>query len=84
MNNKQIRPKKLGRKDLRKVLSMVKKTLPDEIDCGQCYSRMEIFAEEKLEGRPPQEATRLVREHIDRCMDCHEEFQLLIKSIKQI
>lgn len=79
-----IKARTLGRRDLKRVLSMVKNTLPLEIDCEQCQSKMEIFAEEKLKGVSPGEATQLVKEHIERCMDCREEFESLLLSLKKI
>ncbi|MDZ7680498.1 MAG: hypothetical protein U5J63_02020 [Fodinibius sp.] len=36
----------------------------------------------KLAGKSPEEAMPLVEEHLNRCHECQEEFQILLDALK--
>lgn len=74
---------KLQRKTLHSVLSMVKNTKQEEIDCSACFQEMEKYAESQLAGKALSEALVLVEQHLNNCMDCHEEYTLLLKALKK-
>ena len=40
------------------------------------------FAEMVLDGKPAAEAMPLVQDHLDRCGDCHEEFDALLAALR--
>lgn len=82
--NKPIKPRVLGRRDLKRVHFMIENTLPHEIDCDQCQSVMEVFAEETLHNLLPGEVTKAAQEHIERCMDCSEEYKVLLTALKRL
>jgi hypothetical protein len=57
-------------------------TRPDEIDCGECFERLDRFAELIEAGSSPSRAMPLVQDHLDRCPDCKQEFLALMKAIQ--
>ena len=61
---------------------MVKMTRPDEIGCGNCFEKLNRFAELELAGKSPEEAMPLVRDHLERCNDCREEYEALLEALK--
>jgi uncharacterized protein with PIN domain len=67
---------------LKKMIRMVKMTRPDEIGCDECFEKLHEFAEMKLEGKSPEEAMPLVEDHLNRCNECKEEFEVLLEVLK--
>ena len=59
-------------------------TSPREIGCGECFDQLERFAELKLNGKSPEEAMPLVRDHLTRCPDCREEYEALLEALRHV
>ena len=59
-------------------------TSPHEIGCGECFDQLERFAEMKLNGKSPEEAMPLVRDHLNRCPDCREEYEALLEALRHM
>jgi hypothetical protein len=67
---------------LKKMVHNVVSTQPDEIGCDECFAQLDQFAELVLAGKNATEAMPLVQDHLDRCMDCREEFEALLRALK--
>ena len=67
---------------LKKMIHMVGSTRPDEIGCDDCFAQLDQFAEQVLAGKNAAEAMPLVQDHLDRCMDCREEFEALLRALR--
>lgn len=57
-------------------------TRDDEIGCAECFEQVDRFVEMKLAGKNAAEALPLVQDHLDRCVDCQEEFEALMAALK--
>ncbi len=66
------------------VLGAVLATKDEEVGCGECYEQMEQFVEMKLEGKSPEEAMPLVKEHLQQCNDCNEEYEVLLEALQAL
>jgi len=75
-------PMKPGWKELQNMISMIRSTEEKEISCGECYDQLEIFIENQLAGLSPSQMIPMVQKHLDRCLDCREEYELLLKALK--
>ena len=75
---------KLSSETIRKLMSSVKSTRDQELTCGHCYDELDHFIEMKLEGKNAVEAMPLVKEHLDRCKDCREEYEVLLEAIQSM
>jgi hypothetical protein len=64
------------------MVRMVAGTRPDELGCDECFEQLDRFAELHLAGKSVAEAMPLVQDHLDRCGDCREEFELLLASLQ--
>lgn len=64
------------------MVRMVAGTRPDELSCDECFEQLDRFAELHLAGKSAAEALPLVQDHLDRCGDCREEFELLLASLQ--
>lgn len=67
---------------LTQMVRMVAATRPHEIGCDECFEQLDRFAELHLAGRNAVEALPLVQDHLDRCGDCREEFELLMTALR--
>jgi predicted anti-sigma-YlaC factor YlaD len=67
---------------LKKMMRMVGSTRPDEIGCDDCFAQLDQFAEQVLAGKNAAEAMPLVQDHLDRCGDCREEFEALLRALR--
>jgi hypothetical protein len=57
---------------------------PDEIGCAECLDQMDRFVEIELAGKDAAEAMPLVRDHLDRCGNCREEFEALLAALRAV
>lgn len=69
---------------LKKMIRMVKMTRPDEIGCDECFEALHRFAEMELAGKSPGEALPLVKDHLERCGECREEYEALLEAMKNL
>ncbi len=67
---------------IKQMVQMIAETRPDEIGCDECFEQLDHFAELVLAGKSAAEALPLVQDHLDRCRDCHEEFEALLAALR--
>jgi hypothetical protein len=64
------------------MMGMIEKTHEIEIDCSQVYRLLDQYTELVLRGEDPGELMPLVKQHLDLCMDCREEYEVLLKMLE--
>jgi hypothetical protein len=67
---------------VRQLVRGIVSTRPDEVGCGECFEQVDRFAEMVLDGKDAAEALPLVEAHLNRCGDCHEEFEALLVALR--
>lgn len=75
---------KLTKPVLTKILRAVEVVRPNEIDCEECFEQLDQFAEQVLDGRSAKEAMPLVKDHLERCRCCREEFEALLEILREV
>ncbi len=75
---------KLNKEIIKKLVSAVQATHPDEIGCDDCFDQIHEFAEMELTGKSPEKAMPLIKEHLDKCGECRQEYQALLKAMKKL
>lgn len=75
---------KITKDFIKKLINSAINSRPDEIGCDDCFDELHEFAEMKLEGKSPEEAMPLVKDHLERCGDCLEEFQALLEAMRNL
>lgn len=75
---------KIDNEKLKKMVRAIVSTHDREIGCEECFSKVDQFVELKLEGKNPAEALPLVKDHLDRCNNCHEEYKALLAAVKSM
>ena len=73
---------KLSSETIRKLMHLIRTTRDEELTCGHCYDELDEFIEIKLRGLNADEAMPLVKDHLDRCPACHEEYEILLEALK--
>lgn len=68
---------------LKMMVRAVLSTRPDEIGCDECFEQLDRFVEMVLAGKNAAEAMPLVHDHLERCGDCREEFEALLKVVQE-
>lgn len=54
----------------------------DEIGCDECFEQVDRFIEVELSGLNAAQAMPLVREHLQICGECREEFEALLMALQ--
>lgn len=75
---------KLSSETIRKMMNSVKSTRDQELTCGHCYDELDLFIEMKLSGKNADEAMPMVKEHLDRCVACREEYEFLLVALETL
>jgi hypothetical protein len=69
---------------LKQMVRVVLSTRSDEIGCEECFDQLDRFVEMTLAGKDATEAMPLVHDHLERCRDCREEFEALLKVLRDL
>lgn len=75
---------KLNKKVIKKLVGAIRKTRQDEIGCDECFDKIHEFAELELQGKSPEKAMPLIKDHLDKCGECREEFHALLEAMKAL
>jgi hypothetical protein len=68
--------------DLDKLVRMVAETREEEIGCDECLEQLDRFVEMRLSGLDTAAAMPLAQDHLEKCGDCHEEFEMLLEALR--
>ena len=74
----------LSKEQVNNLLGMVGSVESDELDCEGCFGRIAEFAELYLSQQEIPEAMRIVETHLQQCLCCKDEFNALLKGLKEI
>ena len=55
----------------------------EEITCDELYSKLDEYVERQVDRKDAAKLMPLVREHLDTCPDCCEEYEALLHVIEQ-
>jgi hypothetical protein len=69
---------------LKALVRAIMTTRPDEIGCDACMEQTDRFVEMTLAGKNARQAVPLVRDHLERCPDCREEFEALAAALSMM
>ena len=69
---------------LKGMVRNVLTTREDEIGCEECFEEIDRFVDIVLAGRDAAEAMPLVQDHLIRCRDCREEFEALLRALRDL
>ncbi len=65
-----------------KFLSILEKAREDDLSCSEMYARLDEFVETEVQTKDADKITPLIREHLDMCPDCCEEYEALLAVLE--
>ncbi len=70
--------------DLAKLVRAAAETREEEIGCDECLARLDRFVDTELAGLDAAAAMPLVQDHLEKCGDCREEFEMLLEALRAV
>lgn len=67
-----------------KLLQMVENTDEVEIGCDQVFELLDQYVEMEARGEDVASLMPLVKRHLDKCRDCHEEYEALAQVVNAL
>lgn len=67
---------------LKGMIHMVDATADIEIACEEAYRLLDEYADMLLRGEDPGVLLPRVKHHLEMCMDCREEFEMLLSALR--
>jgi hypothetical protein len=65
-----------------RLLAMLQQTRDVELTCPECQNELDKYVQHMLDGSPIEGVLALVREHLESCPFCGEEFQLVLETLR--
>ena len=69
-------------KRLKGMIGMVDATADIEIACEEAYRLLDEYADMLLRGEDPGVLLPQVKHHLELCMDCREELEMLLSALQ--
>ena len=66
------------------LLQSALKTEEYEITCLECFNMLDQYADLLLEGANPDSIMPTVRQHLNHCPTCTQEFETLMTMLREI
>jgi hypothetical protein len=67
---------------LKRMIHMVDSTADIEIACEDAYRLLDEYADMLLRGEDPVALLPQVKHHLEMCMDCREELDVLLAALQ--
>ena len=64
------------------MIAMVAATSETEIACEEAYRLLDQYSDIVARGDDPELVMPQMKEHLEMCMDCREEFELLLRAMR--
>lgn len=65
-----------------KLVRKIARTLEDEMNCGDCGGHVPVYVDAILAGEQEPAHWLLIRQHLEQCTACSQEFAMLVDAAK--
>ena len=65
-----------------KFLNILEQVREEELSCTDMYAKLDEFVENEIKGEDADKLTPLLREHLDMCSDCCDEYEALLTIVE--
>ena len=66
------------------LIAKMMDTRDQEMTCDECMAEIAEFVEVQLTGKPLSDAIQAVHEHLERCHDCSDEYDVLRQALEAL
>lgn len=73
----------LPEKVVQGFLQVLEEVRIEDMPCGQVFARLDEYVEREIHGEDVARLMPLLREHLDLCHDCCEEYDSLMAVLEQ-
>jgi hypothetical protein len=64
-------------------LRVLEEARSEELTCDEIYAKLDEYVEHEVETRDAAQFMPFIREHLDLCPDCCEEYEALLDVVKR-
>ncbi len=65
-----------------KFLRILESAHSEGLSCAEIYARLDEFVETELRGGRADKIAPLIREHLEMCPECREEYEALLSVVE--
>lgn len=65
-----------------KFLRVLENARAEDLSCSNIYARLDEFVEEEVKSKDAAKIIPLIREHLDICPDCLQEYEALLAILQ--
>ena len=65
-----------------KFLKILETVRDEEMSCDEMFTRLDEFVETEVKSHDAEKLMPLLREHLDMCPDCDEEYEALLNVLE--
>jgi hypothetical protein len=76
-------PEELAPEAVLGFLRVLENLEKEEISCNELYVKLDEYVEREVDKKDAAELMPLMREHLDICPDCCEEYEALLHVIEE-
>jgi hypothetical protein len=74
----------LNSKQVDRLLKMIQQTREVELTCPECLDELDKYTQAILDGMPIEGLLDRVREHLEACPCCTNQFNLVLETLQAI
>lgn len=74
----------LSPQQIDRLLKKTQQTREVEMTCPDCLDELDKYTEQMLDGTPIEGVLLSVREHLDDCLCCTAQFNLVLDTLQSI
>ena len=64
-------------------LRVLEKVGADDMNCDEVFEQLDEYVEKEVDGKDAERLMPLLREHLDMCSHCCDEYEALMKIIEK-
>ena len=82
IRNKVSLPEQLSNETVLGFLRVLETANIEEISCDELYKKLDQYVEREVDKKDAARLMPLMRDHLDTCQDCCEEYEALLHIIE--
>lgn len=76
--------KNLSNEAVLEMLRVLENAREEDIPCGEIHLRLDEYVEREIDKKDAARLMPLIREHLDVCEECCEEYEALLDVLNKI